>query len=279
MRDIIPTPSPAMAAYKRLYRVDDSILTIQSVEECIEDMNKYGITKACIRGMDSSDTKMLGELQKKYEGVLYGFVGVNVKKDGIKKAFKDLEYGYKEYNLYGMAITPFTTGVYMDDRRNYPFFALSEQMNKVMVTHAALHFNPTLPADLGDPIRLDPIAIDFPDLKMVMGHAGHGFDLSMLGLVQRHKNLYIDYSALHPQFMRPEVVFAANFFLRKKALFGTSFPLVTYDNVKEWKQAISESNHDLFFHGNLEKILGLVDEKPKKKEEASPKEDTSKKKK
>lgn len=76
---------------------------------------------------------------------------------------------------------------------------------------------------LGDPIFVDDVAIDFPDLKLVLAHGGRPLwtDTAFF-LVRRHKNVYIDLSGIPPRsllrsFPRLEEVAA-------KCMFGSDWP-------------------------------------------------------
>jgi hypothetical protein len=151
------------------------------------------------------------------------------------------------------------SGIYANDPRNYPLFVLTDSLKKVMVSHTALHYNPELPYELGDPKYLDRVAIDFPNMKIILGHAGHGFSTQGMSVAHRHKNVHLDFSALAPEIMKPEMIFAANTFMRKKILFGTSYPLMDFDAIDRWKNVISENNQQMFFHDNMAKLLGLMD--------------------
>ena len=248
----------AYKAYEKMYRCQDRLSFIPP-EDSIEDMAKFGITRAVLRGTHGRDTDGVFELCKQFPETFIGFAGVQAHQTGISQAMKDLEYAYEECGFHGLSLSPMFSGIYINDKRYYPLYAYTEKMGKVLIAHTALHMNPELPYDLGDPLFLDRVAIDFPDLKIVMGHAGHGFDLQAISVAMRQKNVYLEFSALGPETVRPEVIFAINTFLRKRAIFGTSYPLMDFDVVERWKRIINEQNHQLFFHDNAAKLMGLID--------------------
>ena len=75
----------------------------------------------------------------------------------------------------------------------------------------------------GDPIFVDDVAVDFPNLKILLAHGGRPLwmDTSFF-LVRRHKNVYLDISGIPPKtllqyFPRLEEIAA-------KTLFGTDWP-------------------------------------------------------
>ncbi len=75
----------------------------------------------------------------------------------------------------------------------------------------------------GDPIFVDDVAVDFPNLKILLAHGGRPLwmDTSFF-LIRRHKNVYLDISGIPPKallryFPRLEEIAA-------KTMFGSDWP-------------------------------------------------------
>jgi predicted TIM-barrel fold metal-dependent hydrolase len=70
---------------------------------------------------------------------------------------------------------------------------------------------------------LDDVAVDFPDLKIVMAHSGRGFWYNeCFSLSRLHKNLYMDITGLPPQNLLsyfPELEKNS-----EKVIFGSDWP-------------------------------------------------------
>ena len=75
----------------------------------------------------------------------------------------------------------------------------------------------------GDPMDLDDVAVDFPDLTLVMAHGGRPLYMdTCLFLLRRHRNVQMDISGIPPKtllryFPRLEDV-------ARKTMFGTDWP-------------------------------------------------------
>src|SRR3974390_3924662 len=75
----------------------------------------------------------------------------------------------------------------------------------------------------GDPIYVDDVAVDFPQLKILLAHGGRPLWMdSAFFLVRRHRNVYLDISGIPPKallkyFPRLEGIV-------HKKLFGTDWP-------------------------------------------------------
>jgi uncharacterized protein len=75
----------------------------------------------------------------------------------------------------------------------------------------------------GDPIYVDDVAVDFPELKILLAHGGRPLWMhTAFFLVRRHSNVYLDISGIPPKAL-------LNYFPRleqiaDKTLFGTDWP-------------------------------------------------------
>jgi predicted TIM-barrel fold metal-dependent hydrolase len=87
----------------------------------------------------------------------------------------------------------------------------------------------------GDPLHLDDVATDFPELNLVMAHSGRGFWYDRAFFLSRlHANIYMELSGLPPSKLLtyfPEL--ARN---TDKVIFGSDWPAVP--RIKENMDAI-----------------------------------------
>ncbi len=85
------------------------------------------------------------------------------------------------------------------------------------------------PIRLSYPLLMDEIAIRYPDLKIIMAHVGHPWQVDTCVVIRKHPNVYADVSA---NFYRPysfweQMVKASEWNVLDKLLFGTDFPVTT----------------------------------------------------
>jgi len=110
-----------------------------------------------------------------------------------------------------------------------------------------------------DPILLDDVAVDFPELKILMVHGGRGFwyDRAFF-LAQLHKNFYLEISGLPPSKLLeyfPNLEKIAD-----KVVFGSDWPGVpgvkkNMDEIR--KLGIKEEIVDKILGLNARKILKI----------------------
>jgi predicted TIM-barrel fold metal-dependent hydrolase len=78
---------------------------------------------------------------------------------------------------------------------------------------------------------MDEIAIRYPDLKIIMAHMGHPWQVETCVVIRKHPNLYADLSG---NFYRPfsfweQLVKASEWNVLSKILFATDFPITTVE--------------------------------------------------
>ena len=110
-----------------------------------------------------------------------------------------------------------------------------------------------------NPMHLDDVAADFPNMKIVIAHPSWPWQDEALSVCLHKPNVYIDLSGWSPKYFSPQLVQYANTMLKHKMLFGTDFPLITPDRwMDDFKQAgFRPEVHQLIFKDNAVRLLGL----------------------
>jgi hypothetical protein len=92
-----------------------------------------------------------------------------------------------------------------------------------IMVHTGTSIFPGARNKYGDPIYVDDVAVDFPNLKILLAHGGRPLWMdSAFFLVRRHRNVFLDISGIPPKsllkyFPRLEEI-------AQKTLFGTDWP-------------------------------------------------------
>lgn len=78
-----------------------------------------------------------------------------------------------------------------------------------------------------NPLHLDDVAVDFPDMPIVLAHPSFPWQEEALAVAVHKPQVYIELSGWSPKYFPPILVQYANTLLRDKVLFGSDFPLLT----------------------------------------------------
>ncbi|MGW3891592.1 amidohydrolase family protein [Micromonospora chokoriensis] len=113
---------------------------------------------------------------------------------------------------------------------------------------------------LSNPILLDPIAADFPDLQIIMAHPSVPWQDEALSVATHKHNTWIDLSGWSPKYFPAELVRHANSVLKRRVLFGTDYPLLTPDRWLRDVQATDLKPDVLpgILKDNAARLLGLA---------------------
>ena len=78
-----------------------------------------------------------------------------------------------------------------------------------------------------DPMLLDDVAADLPELTVILAHPSVPWQDEAISIATHKANVYIDLSGWSPKYFPPALVRAADTYLRHKVLFGSDYPVLT----------------------------------------------------
>ena len=114
-----------------------------------------------------------------------------------------------------------------------------------------------------NPIYLDDVAADFPDMPIIMAHPSVPWQDEALSVATHKPNVYIDLSGWSPKYFEPKLVQYANTLLKHKVLFGTDNPAISPDRwLSDFEKIdIRPEVRPLIMKENAAQLLGLTDPK------------------
>ena len=110
-----------------------------------------------------------------------------------------------------------------------------------------------------DPMLLDDVAADFPDLTIVMAHPSFPWQEEALAVATHKANVFIDLSGWSPKYFPPILVQYVNTLLKHKVLFGSDYPLITPERwIRDFDALpLKEGVRELVLKENAVRVLGL----------------------
>jgi uncharacterized protein len=106
---------------------------------------------------------------------------------------------------------------------------------------------------------IDDVAVDFPDMRIVLAHPSWPWVDESLSMALHKDNVYIDLSGWSPKYFQPQIIQYANGQLKHKMMFGSDFPLIRPDKWLEAARQVGFKPEVL--HGimkdNAARLLGL----------------------
>jgi hypothetical protein len=112
---------------------------------------------------------------------------------------------------------------------------------------------------LGQPMLIDDVAADFPDMKVILAHPSWPWVDESLSMALHKDNVFIDLSGWSPKYFQPQIIQHANGLLKNKMMFGSDFPLIRPD---KWLEAAQQAGFKPevlpgIMKDNAARLLGL----------------------
>lgn len=136
----------------------------------------------------------------------------------------------------GLKLHPSLQAFQPNDVAYYPLYAAAAELGVPIVFHTGqTGIGAGLPGGRGiklrhsDPMLLDDVAADHPHLTVIMAHPSVPWQDAAVSIATHKANVYIDLSGWAPKYFPPQLVRAINGPLRRKALFGSDYPVLSPD--------------------------------------------------
>jgi predicted TIM-barrel fold metal-dependent hydrolase len=151
---------------------------------------------------------------------------------GVREARRLIEH----FGVRGFKFHPSVQGFYPNDHDAYPLYEVIAEAKLPALFHtgqtgigAGMPGGGGIRLKYANPIYLDDVAVDFPDMPIVMAHPSVPWQDEALSIATHKPQVYIDLSGWSPKYFPPQLVQYANTLLKHKVLFGTDYPLLAPD--------------------------------------------------
>ncbi len=163
--------------------------------------------------------------------VLIPFASVDPAKGkaGVAEARRLVE----ELGVRGFKFHPSVQAFHPNDPSVYPMYEALEELGVPALFHSGqtgigsgLRGGGGIRLKYSNPMHLDDVAVDFPELTIIGAHPSWPWQEEMLAIARHKANVYIDLSGWAPKYFPPSLVQQANSLLQDKCLFGSDYPLI-----------------------------------------------------
>jgi predicted TIM-barrel fold metal-dependent hydrolase len=142
----------------------------------------------------------------------------------------------EEHHVRGFKFHPSLQAFYPNDRSVYPLYELLAEHGLPALFHtgqtgvgAGQRGGGGVRLKYSNPLYLDDVAVDIPDMPIIMAHPSVPWQDEALSVAVHKPQVYIDLSGWSPKYFPPQLVKYANTLLKDKVLFGSDFPALTPD--------------------------------------------------
>lgn len=141
----------------------------------------------------------------------------------------EIEHAVEDLGLKGLKLSPIYQNVPPTDPGLLRIFGKAEKLGLPVLIHQGATFPRRVNLKNALPVLLEDVALQFPDLKMVIAHLGHPWEVDTLVLIRKQPNLYADISALYyrPWQLYNSLILAMEYGVTHKLIFGSDYPFTT----------------------------------------------------
>jgi predicted TIM-barrel fold metal-dependent hydrolase len=232
-----------------------------------ESNAKMGIDMAVLLSVGTDNMTKAVEMAREKPDEFVPFYWVDNTRD-LSDEPRRLRQAVEEWGVRGVKFQPMDQHWFADDRRIYPIYEVCSELGLVCTWHAGMvelgfkhELGVPMLARYVDPVPIDQVAFDFPDLKLCIAHMGGNYHYQALILAEKHANVYLD-TAFLLFFCRrmlprisPEtlIAHAARIAGAEKVLYGSE---------GLWPQSVlhtdlTEREKGLILGGNALRLLGI----------------------
>ena len=262
-----PMPPELRAAAARYFRSDEPLPTVDDVAAHYRERNMaavvFTVDWESRSGIPPIPNEEIAEAAREHGDVLIPFASVDpARPDAVERVRRLVA----EHDVKGFKFHPNLQAFFPNDREVYPLYeAIAEAGLPALFHTGHSGIGTGLPGGGGlrlsysNPMCLDDVAADFPELRIVMAHPSFPWQDQAISICLHKANVWIDLSGWSPKYFPLQLVQYANTQLRTKMLFGSDFPLLTPDRwLRDFEQApFRDEVRPLILKDNAVALLGL----------------------
>lgn len=187
-----------------------------------------------------------------------GFLSIHPRQTDV---MDEIERGTGDLGLRGIKLGPNYQNFDPVGPEAFAVYKRAEELGLPILFHQGTSPVQFADLDFAHPRHMDRIATAFPNLKVIMAHIGHPWQIDCIVVIRKHPNVYADISA---NFYRPWSYYnafrhATEWDVLHKLLFGSDYPIAapqeTMDALWRVNDVIQGTSMPPVPLGKLEEIL------------------------
>jgi len=133
--------------------------------------------------------QLIAGIVRRHPGAIGAFFGADPRR---KEGIALFEKAVRQWGMKGLKLDP-AAGYYPNDRMIYPYYEKACELGVPVLCHTGAAI-PPFRNKYCDPIYLDDVTLDFPELNVVAAHMGFGWWQQTAFLISKKTNLWTDIS-------------------------------------------------------------------------------------
>jgi len=167
----------------------------------------------------------VAEYVRSHADRLIGFAGVDPSEP--KEALAELQRARQELSMPGLSVAPAAQDFHPSSSQAMRVYAEAARLRMPIVFHTGVHVSRATKMEYAQPVLLDEVARELPELRIVIAHMGYPWVHETITLLLKHPNVFAEVSWLVQQPWQAYQAFlsAHQCGVMDKLLFGSGFPV------------------------------------------------------
>lgn len=243
----------------------------ERIENLANTMQSNGVDHAIIISSykineERPSTGQILSASKKHENikVVAGYSITNHDDENIKEYRQYL----KDDKIKGLKIYPGYEHYYPFDPKYQKLIDLCIEFDVPLMIHTGDTYTPKGKIRYAHPLNVDDVAVDNPDLKIIICHLGNPWFLDCQEIIYKNKNVYADISGLvlgeFTEFYEKYLVQKITDFINyagepKYLLYGTDWPISSMKSYLHFtkKLDLDQQERDLIMYKNTQRLFKI----------------------
>ncbi|MEO1202004.1 MAG: amidohydrolase family protein [Pseudomonadota bacterium] len=258
-------------AFMAQIRMPEAVRGGVEIEDYLHKMDRAGIQRSLLIAHRCGDLRVGGSFEIPYEYVrdicarypdrFSGLAGIDPTR-GMEQ-LRQLEIAINDFDFVGAHWYPHWFGLRPDAPQIYPAYAKCCELGipiMLQVGQNLIYSRQRKLATVAQPIMLDRVAIDFPDLVLIGIHIGVPWTDEMISMCWKHENVYAAGDAYAPKHWPAAFVHYAKTYGREKILFGSDWPAIdperAVDEIRDL--GLGDEAHGLLMRQNALRVFDRI---------------------
>jgi predicted TIM-barrel fold metal-dependent hydrolase len=230
-------------------KADAALMRGLSLDELIARMDAAGTERGFLVASKSGRVglpgcwhlpyRLVAEAVARHPDRFYGLAGIDPY-EGMA-GVRALERAVRDDGFIGAHCYPHWFDLAPDHAKYYPFYAKCVELGvpyQLQVGQSMIYAPEHRTRSVGQPITLDAVACDFPELKLIGIHVGIPWHDEMIAMAWKHANVFIVCDAHSPKYWPESFVRFVDSWGQDKVIFGTDFPVLDFARTRAEIEAL-----------------------------------------
>ncbi len=236
------------------FRGGDEFLKNIDPDPLVEEMDRCGVEKAVLSLDVRAPSEHALRFAQRHPGRFY--YAASLQPTGRMDEVWRLEELTKEQPVVMARVVPFGTGLPPNHPNFFPLYVKCIELDLPVSINTGLP-GPPVPGECQDPIHLDKLCVQFPELVICMAHGADPWWGVAIRLMIKYRNLHLMTSAYAPKYLPTELIHFMNTRGQDKILFATDHPVLSLERCLGEAQALDlrEGVLHKYLYANAERLF------------------------